>query len=109
MFDSSKEECIICGAAATYGDLLFLDWGQRDARIDTFLITACDDASHRADLREDVVKVFQRKKGSARNAFVGGGIFHVLPLDNRQPEGPHRIIIWSDCKDFRAWDSARRI
>ncbi len=105
---SDDRICLVCERFASYGDMLYLDWGER-GMVDVFLVTACAAPACIERVRAGVVAVFERRQRNARNAFVAGSIIHVEPVNRANPKGQRRVIIWSDCKDDRGWKSAWRV
>jgi len=95
-----------CSREATFGEYLFLDWGRKKGDVWVYQVASCQDC--RVGIREEIVKIFSRRaKASKANPLVCGSIFHVIPTGRKA--GEHRVVIWSDCKDFRSWDKARRM
>lgn len=96
-------KCANCNGNAVLAEDLFLDWGQRDGTVDCYRVGSCEACKDM--VREEIAVIFKRRDGNAANAFVAGCILHVRFM----PQGGHRVVIWSHCKDFRSWDKTRWI
>jgi len=95
----------VCENEASHGEYLFLDWGERKEKVDTYLVVACSE--HLQQARERIVRMFGGHGSRAkRGPLVAGSIIQVVPVH----EGRGRdVIVWSNAKNFSSWDSARRI
>ena len=98
-------KCIICGNNASYGEYLYLNWGQKAGKIDTYLVTACN--THRQEIRERVVRMFGSKGGRNQRGPLVAGIIHVIPLN--QERHKHKVVIWSNIQNSSAWNAAGKI
>ena len=97
-------KCVMCDSEASHGEYLFLDWGEKMGKVDTYLVAAC--LVHFQQVRERVVKLFGGDGGrSNRGPLVAGSIIHVIPLKG---EG-HKVIVWSNIRNVSSWASAGKI